>query len=102
MASFLTYTAQFSKPFNEITAITMQLQLALASARRVFAVMDEEEQRPEPAEARVLEKAEGRVAFEEVSFSYTPDRPLIEHFNLKVEPGMTVAIVGPPARAKPP
>ena len=100
VASFLTYTAQFSKPFNEITAITMQLQLALASARRVFAVMDEEEQRPEPAEARVLEKAEGRVAFEEVSFSYTPDRPLIEHFNLKVEPGMTVAIVGPTGAGK--
>lgn len=63
VASFLTYTAQFSKPFNEITAITMQLQLAMASARRVFAVLDGEEQRPESADAARLEAAEGSRGF---------------------------------------
>lgn len=94
VASFLTYTAQFSKPFNEITAITMQLQLAMASARRVFAVLDGEEQRPEPADAARLEAAEGSVAFEHVRFAYQPERPLITDFNLTVKPGMTVAIVG--------
>ena len=100
VASFLTYTAQFSKPFNEITAITMQLQLAMASARRVFAVMDEENQQPEPANAAVLTDAQGYIAFENVSFSYTPERPLIEDFNLRVKPGMMVAIVGPTGAGK--
>ena len=100
VASFLTYTAQFSKPFNEITAITMQLQLAMASARRVFAVLDGEEQRPEPADAARLEAAEGSVAFEHVRFAYQPERPLITDFNLTVKPGMTVAIVGPTGAGK--
>ena len=83
----MTYTAQFSKPFNEITAITMQLQLAMASARRVFAVLDGEEQRPEPADAARLEAAEGSVAFEHVRFAYQPERPLITDFNLNGEAG---------------
>lgn len=100
IASFLTYTAQFSKPFNEITAITMQLQLALASARRVFSVMDAQEQQPEPADARVLEHAAGAVEFRDVAFSYRPDRPLIRDFNLTVTPGSTVAIVGPTGAGK--
>lgn len=100
VASFLTYTAQFSKPFNEITAITMQLQLAMASARRVFAVLDGEEQRPESADAARLEAAEGSVAFEHVRFAYQPERPLITDFNLTVKPGMTVAIVGPTGAGK--
>ena len=100
VASFLTYTVQFSKPFNEITAITMQLQLAMASARRVFAVMDEPEQEPEAAGAAVLENAAGAVAFSHVRFAYSPDRPLISDFNLKVEPGTTVAIVGPTGAGK--
>lgn len=100
VASFLTYTAQFSKPFNDITAITMQLQLAMASARRVFAVLDEEEQQPDPQDAAVLRDAAGAVSFEHVRFAYRPDRPLISDFNLKVEPGTTVAIVGPTGAGK--
>lgn len=100
VASFLTYTAQFSKPFNEITSITMQLQLALASARRVFAVMDEEEQMPEAENAEVLANAEGNINFEHVYFSYVPERKLIENFNLRIKPGMTVAIVGPTGAGK--
>ncbi len=100
VASFLTYTAQFSKPFNEITSITMQLQLAMASARRVFAVLDEPEQAPEPASVSQLLNAQGAVRFEDVSFSYTPDRKLIEDFCLDVRPGETIAIVGPTGAGK--
>ncbi len=100
IASFLTYTAQFSKPFNEITAITMQLQLALASAGRVFAVMDAEEQQPEPADAVTLTDATGAVRFSHVKFAYTPDRPLITDFDLDVAPSTTVAIVGPTGAGK--
>ncbi len=100
IASFLTYTAQFSKPFNEITAITMQLQLAMASARRVFAVLDEEEQEPDGRDAAVLQQAAGDIAFAHVRFSYTPERPLIRDFNLQVRPGMTIAIVGPTGAGK--
>lgn len=98
IASFLTYTAQFSKPFNEITAITMQLQLAIASARRIFQVMDEPEQTPDGKE--VLDHPRGWIRFDRVDFAYTPKRPLIRDFNLDVEPGMTVAIVGPTGAGK--
>ena len=98
IASFLTYTAQFSKPFNEITAITMQLQLAIASARRVFQVMDEPEQTPDAP--GVLDHPKGRIRFDHVDFAYNPQKPLIRDFNLDVEPGMTVAIVGPTGAGK--
>lgn len=98
IASFLTYTAQFSKPFNDITAITMQLQLAMASARRVFTVLDEEEERPEGTAE--LKAAAGSVRFEHVRFAYRPDRPLISDFNLEVKPGTVVAIVGPTGAGK--
>ena len=100
IASFLTYTAQFSKPFNEITAITMQLQLAMASARRVFQVMDEAEQLPDAPDAAVLTEAGGTVDFRHVSFSYVPERPLIRDFQLAVKSGMKVAIVGPTGAGK--
>ena len=100
VASFLTYTAQYSKPFNDITAITMQLQQAMASARRIFAVMDEEEMTPEPQNARTLNEVQGKVAFEQVSFSYVPQRPLIRDLSLEVSPGTTVAIVGPTGAGK--
>ena len=100
VASFLTYTAQFSKPFNEITSITMQLQLAMASARRVFAVLDETEQEPEPPAAAQLLNARGDVRFQDVFFSYSPDRKLIEDFCLHARPGETIAIVGPTGAGK--
>ena len=99
ISSFLTYTAQFSKPFNEITAITMQLQLAVASARRIFQVMDETEQSSDSDQPALVHPA-GRIRFEGVDFAYTPDRPLIRDFCLNVEPGMTVAIVGPTGAGK--
>ncbi len=100
VASFLTYTAQFSKPFNEITSITMQLQLAMVSARRVFAVLDETEQEPEPPAVAQLLNARGDVRFQDVCFSYSPDRKLIEDFCLHARPGETIAIVGPTGAGK--
>jgi ATP-binding cassette subfamily B multidrug efflux pump len=100
VASFLTYTAQFSKPFNDITAITMQLQQAMASSRRIFAVMDAQELQPEPDGMKELRDVQGKVAFRDVFFSYTPERPLIEHFTLDARPGTTVAIVGPTGAGK--
>ena len=100
LASFLTYTVQFSKPFNEITAVTMQLQQAVASARRVFAVLDLPEQKPDTVDIQQPETIRGAVEFSHVYFSYTPDRPLIQDFCLQVNPGSTVAIVGPTGSGK--
>lgn len=99
VAGFLTYTAQFAKPFNEITAITMQLQLALASAGRIFRVLDEPEQSPDGA-APLPADAPGRIRFDGVSFAYDPQKPLIRDFDLTVDPGTTVAIVGPTGAGK--
>lgn len=98
IASFLTYTAQFSKPFNEITSITMQLQLALAAACRVFEVLDEPESTPDKESDFI--PAQYEIRFEHVAFSYTQKRPLIRDFSLTVAPGTTVAIVGPTGSGK--
>ncbi|MGI6263904.1 MAG: ABC transporter ATP-binding protein [Acutalibacteraceae bacterium] len=99
IAGFLTYTAQFAKPFNEITAITLQLQLAVASAGRIFQVLDEDEQSPD-GDAALPSPPQGRVRFEGVDFAYDPQKPLIRQFDLSVEPGTTVAIVGPTGAGK--
>lgn len=95
LSSLLSYANQYTKPFNEISGVVTELQNALACAGRVFELMEEE---PEPADAvnaAVLEKADGRVELSNVSFSYTPEQRLIENFNLSVQPGQRVAIVGP-------
>ncbi len=99
VAGFLTYTAQFSKPFNEITAVTMQLQLAMASARRVFGLLDEEELRQSTVSEN-LPGGLGLVEFKDVCFSYQPETPLIKNLNLSVRPGETIAIVGPTGAGK--
>lgn len=100
ITAFLTYTSQFSKPFNEITAITTQIQNAAASARRIFGLLDEREQQPEPPDAVALHDAQGSVAFRDVSFSYSKEKPLIRHFSFTAAPGTTVAIVGPTGAGK--
>ena len=100
ITAFLTYTSQFSKPFNEITAITTQIQNAAASARRIFGLLDEREQQPEPSDAVALHDAQGSVAFRDVSFSYSKEKPLIRHFSFTAAPGTTVAIVGPTGAGK--
>lgn len=95
LSSFLNYANQYTKPFNEITGVITELQNALASARRIFALIDEKPERPDAPGAVVLGTADGSVAFENVSFSYRPEVRLIENMNLQVKPGQRIAIVGP-------
>ena len=92
---FLSYANQYAKPFNEISGVVTELQNAVACAGRVFALMDEPEETPDAADAKVLSEATGRVALEHVSFRYVPQTPLLEDVNLDVRPGERVAIVGP-------
>lgn len=95
LTSFLSYANQYTKPFNEISNVITELQNAIACAGRVFELIDEPKEVSVPADARVLEKAKGEIVLEDVSFSYTEDKKLIEHLNLLVKPGMRIAIVGP-------
>lgn len=95
LSSFLTYANQYTKPFNEISGVVTELQTALASAKRVFAVMDEPAEAPDDPDAAHPSHAEGRVEIDHVSFSYHKEHPLIQDFNLKVQPGQRIALVGP-------
>ena len=93
LSCMLAYATQYAKPFNEISGVVTELQNAAACAERLFELLDENEESPDsPAE---LESAEGRVELCNVSFSYTPDVPLIEDLSLSAKPGMRIAIVGP-------
>ena len=93
-STFLSYTNQYTKPFNEITAVITEFQNSLASADRVFGLLDSEELTLDEKRGEIAE-AKGEVEFDDVCFSYTADRKLIENFNVKVNSGMRVAIVGP-------
>ena len=95
LSSFLSYANQYTKPFNEISGVVTELQNALACAGRVFELIDEPAQTPDPADAEKIVHPDGEVAIDHVYFSYTPDRKLIEDFTLHVQPGQRVAIVGP-------
>ncbi len=95
LSSFLSYANQYTKPFNEISGVITELQNAFASAARVLELVEEEVQTPDAEGALELEKADGNVDMKEVYFSYTPEKKLIENFNLSVEPGQRIAIVGP-------
>ena len=95
LSSLLSYANQYTKPFNEISGVVTELQNALACAGRVFELMEEESEPADAVNAAVLEKADGRVELSNVSFSYMPEQRLIENFNLSVQPGQRVAIVGP-------
>lgn len=95
LTAFLNYANQYTKPFNEISGVVTELQNAIACAGRVFELIEEEPQVPEPADATALMDVEGRVDLEHVAFSYRPDQKLIEDLNLAVMPGERVAIVGP-------
>lgn len=91
----LSYSNQYTKPFNEISGIFAEFQDALASAARVFEILDEEEVLADSEGALVLEEAEGNVTLSDVEFSYVPEKPLIENFSLEALKGQRVAIVGP-------
>ena len=95
LTAFLSSANQYTKPFNEISGVVTELQNAIACAGRVFELIEEEPQVPEPADATALTDVEGRVDLEHVAFSYRPDQKLIEDLNLAVKPGERVAIVGP-------
>lgn len=95
LSCFLSYANQYTKPFNEISGVITELQNALACAARVFELINEEPQIPDQADAKSLESVKGEVAFNNVFFSYVPDKRLITDFNLHVKSGQRVAIVGP-------
>lgn len=95
LSCFLTYANQYTKPFNEISGVITELQNALACASRIFELIEEPAEEPDAEDAYVLTEADGHVDVEHVYFSYTREQKLIEDFNLHVEPGQRVAIVGP-------
>ncbi len=99
--AFIQYSRQFTMPIIQVASIANVLQSAVASAERVFQLLDEAEEVPDPVAPRILvEPAAGRVTFEDIAFRYVPDKPLIEDLSLVVEPGQTVAIVGPTGAGK--
>ena len=95
LTCFLIYANQYTKPFNEISGVITELQNAIACAGRVFELIEEEPQTPEPEDVKVLTDVEGTVRLQNVRFAYRPDQKLIENLNLTVKPGERVAIVGP-------
>ncbi|WP_278237243.1 ABC transporter ATP-binding protein [Isoptericola sp. AK164] len=98
--AFIQYSRQFTQPLSQIASMMNLLQSGVASAERVFTLLDAPEQDPDPVPARDPERVRGRVEFDDVSFSYTPDEELIEHLDLVAEPGQTIAIVGPTGAGK--
>jgi ATP-binding cassette subfamily B multidrug efflux pump len=98
--AFIQYSRQFTQPLAQIAALVNLVQSGVASAERVFELLDEAEESPEPVDAPFPEPVRGRVAFEDVSFSYDPAEPLISGLDLVAEPGQTVAIVGPTGAGK--
>lgn len=98
--AFIQYSRQFTQPLTQVASMANLLQSGVASAERVFEVLDATEQQPDPASPATVTTARGMVAFQDVSFSYDPAAPLIQHLDLSVAPGQTVAIVGPTGAGK--
>ncbi|YCI72049.1 ABC transporter ATP-binding protein/permease [Arthrobacter sp. R1-13] len=98
--AFIQYSRQFTMPLAQLGSMANLLQSGVASAERVFSLLDEDEQSPDPAEAATPDGKRGRLVFEDVSFSYSPEKPLISSLSLVAEPGQTVAIVGPTGAGK--
>lgn len=98
--AFIQYSRQFTQPLTQVASMANLMQSGVASAERVFEVLDAAEQVPESTSGTPVGEGRGRIAFEDVSFRYDPERPLIEHLDLVVEPGQTVAVVGPTGAGK--
>jgi ATP-binding cassette, subfamily B, multidrug efflux pump len=98
--AFIQYSRQFSQPLTQMASMANLLQSGVASAERVFALLDADEQAPDPVQPALPARVDGEVEFRNVSFRYAPDQPLIEDLSLKVAPGQTVAIVGPTGAGK--
>ena len=94
LTSFLSYANQYTKPFNEISGVVAELQNAVSCAQRVFEVLDAPAE-PDDSGCTVMQTCEGSIEVRDVSFSYTPEKPLIRHFSMKARPGQRIAIVGP-------
>ena len=95
LSCLLSYANQFAKPFNEISGVITELQNAFACADRLFELIEEQPQIPDKKDAIAIDRADGNIKLKNVCFSYTPDKKLIQNFNLSVSPGQRVAIVGP-------
>ena len=98
--AFIQYSRQFSQPLTQVASMSNLLQSGVASAERVFELLDAEEQKPDPEQPTRIQNPDGRVTFEDVSFRYLPDTPLIENLSLVAAPGQSVAIVGPTGAGK--
>jgi ATP-binding cassette subfamily B protein len=98
--AFIQYSRSFNQPVTQVASMANLLQSAVASAERVYALLDAKEQSPDDAQAPTVEQVRGHVEFENVSFRYKPDVPLIQDLSLSVKPGQTVAIVGPTGAGK--
>ncbi|MGH3502804.1 MAG: ABC transporter ATP-binding protein [Nocardioidaceae bacterium] len=98
--AFIQYSRQFTQPLTQVASMANLLQSGVASAERVFELLDAEEQIPDPRDASPVSEPRGRVEFEDVSFRYEPDKPLIDDLSLVAEPGHTIAIVGPTGAGK--
>lgn len=94
ISSFLIYSNLFAKPFNDITGVFTQIQGAVASAQRIFYILDMQSEKPDDKDAVNIKHSQGNIRFNNVNFSYNPDHPLITNFNLNVKPGSRIAIVG--------
>jgi ATP-binding cassette subfamily B protein len=92
--AFIQYSRQFTQPLTQVASMANVMQSGVASAERVFDLLDAEEQLPDPVAPERPTETRGRVEFEDVSFRYVPEQPLIDHLNLVAEPGHTIAIVG--------
>ena len=95
LSSFLTYANQYTKPFNEISGVITELQTAIASAKRVFDIIDEPAQQPDEPDAAHPTGCEGQIEIDRVSFAYEKSHPLIRDFHLQIKPGQRIALVGP-------
>ncbi|MFA5607760.1 MAG: ABC transporter ATP-binding protein [Leucobacter sp.] len=100
VTAFIQYSREFSQPIGEMAGMANMLQSGVASAERTFELLDAEEQDPDTEESHLPERTDGHVSFENVSFSYDPETPLIENLSFQVTPGHTVAIVGPTGAGK--
>ncbi len=98
--AFIQYSRNFTQPLTQVASIVNLLQSGAASAERVFGLLDAPEQSSDPAVPERPKSVRGRIAFENVSFDYDPEKPLIEGLSLQIEPGQTVAIVGPTGAGK--
>ena len=98
--AFIQYSRQFGMPLSQIAGLANMVQSGVASAERLFELLDAKEEKPETEQAEVIDRAVGEIQFKDVSFRYLPDQPLIDNFSLSVKPGETIAIVGPTGAGK--